>query len=300
MQAIVPNLWFNANAEEAGQFYASVFPDTTTTVESRYPSEGLLDFQQPLAGQPLVVTVTMAGTRLSLINAGPEIQPNSTISFALNFDPQFFGGSAQEAGEALDRVWGELAREGTVLMALSEYPFSPRYGWVQDRYGISWQLSVTFPDAPSSEFLVPSLLFCGQAQNRAAEAVDFYLSVFGDGELGTQVFYTAIEGPVTTASVMYSDFTLRGQRFSAMDSGVFMDFTFTGGVSLEVLCKDQEEIDRLWEALSAHPEDEQCGWLRDRFGVSWQIVPANMGELMERPQAFEKLMQMKKIDIGAF
>ncbi|WP_374700217.1 VOC family protein [Arthrobacter sp. JCM 19049] len=99
---------------------------------------------------------------------------------------------------------------------------------------------------------------------------------------------------------MYSDFTLKGQTFSAMDSGVEMAFTFTPGVSLEVACRDQFEIDALWEALSAVPKAEQCGWLTDRFGVSWQIVPQNMGELMQRPGAFEKLMGMKKIVIDEF
>jgi predicted 3-demethylubiquinone-9 3-methyltransferase (glyoxalase superfamily) len=85
-----------------------------------------------------------------------------------------------------------------------------------------------------------------------------------------------------------------------MDSGVEQQFEFGCGVSLEVQCTDQAEIDRLWEALSAVPEAEQCGWLADRFGVSWQIVPADMAELMQRPDAYEHMMGMKKLVIADF
>ncbi|WP_341872830.1 VOC family protein [Leucobacter insecticola] len=97
---------------------------------------------------------------------------------------------------------------------------------------------------------------------------------------------------------MFSDFRIGEQWFTAMDTVVEQDFSFTCGMSLEVACADQAEIDRLWGALSAVPEAEQCGWLADKFGVSWQIVPANMGELMERPNAFQHLLEMKKIVIA--
>ena len=85
-----------------------------------------------------------------------------------------------------------------------------------------------------------------------------------------------------------------------MDSGVEQPFTFSPGVSLSVQCADQAEIDRLWDALSAVPEAEQCGWLVDRAGVSWQIVPANMAELMAKPDAFAHMMPMKKLIIADF
>lgn len=99
---------------------------------------------------------------------------------------------------------------------------------------------------------------------------------------------------------MFSEFRVGDQWFAAMDSGVEQDFTFNGAISIEVRCENQAEIDRYWEALSAVPDAEQCGWLVDPYGVSWQIVPADLGELMERPNAFANMMQMKKLVIADF
>lgn len=111
-------------------------------------------------------------------------------------------------------------------------------------------------------------------------------------------------GPAPAGAVMFSDFQLEGQWFTAMDSAGEQDSSFTCGVSLEVCCADQAEIDRLWAALwaalSAVPEAEQCGWLADRFGLSWQIVPENMGELMQRPSSYQRMLGMKKLVIANF
>ncbi|MEV8337358.1 VOC family protein [Leucobacter sp. NPDC077196] len=294
-QYIVPNIWCQRNAEEVGRFYASIFPDSTTEVESRYPQTGLLDFQQPFAGEPLTVAVHLAGYRLTLINAGEEFAPNPSISMFIMFSDAKFGGRESARAE-LERVWERLQEGGTVLMPLEEYPFSPYYGWVQDRFGMTWQLSLNEDEADVA-FVMPSLMFGGAAQNRAAQARDRYIEVFDDAELVGSFPYGEQTGPATAEALMYSDFRIRDQLFAVMDSGVEQDFSFTCGVSLEVHCADQAEIDRLWNALSAVPEAEQCGWLADEFGVSWQIVPANMGELMERPNAFEHMLGMHKIVI---
>ncbi|MFD5599697.1 VOC family protein [Leucobacter sp. NPDC058333] len=296
-QKIVPNIWCQGNAEEAGTFYARVFPDTASEVESRYPETGLLEFQKPLAGKPLTVAVHLAGFRLTLVNAGTEFAPNPSISMFLTFGNARFG-DRDGARAALQGVWDQLADGGTVLMPLDTYPFSEYYGWVQDRFGMSWQLGLADASNADPVFVTPSLMFGGKAQNRAAAARDRYLEVFPDAKPGGSYPYGTPRGPATAESLMYSDFTLCGQNFSAMDSGVEQDFSFTCGVSLEVRCADQAEIDRLWEALSAVPEAEQCGWLEDEFGVSWQIVPENMGELMERPNAFEHMLEMHKIVIA--
>ena len=298
-QYIVPNIWCQGTAEEAGRFYANVFPDAHAEVESRYPDHGLLDFQEPLAGEALTVAVTISGYRLALINAGNEFLPNPSISFFLRFGEQRFG-SAEAARAALLDVWNAVAADGEVLMPLQAYPFNECYGWVRDRYGVSWQLGLGGSGAADPPAVVPVLMFGGAAQNHAAEARDRYLEVFRDSELVSSHPYGVPTGPATAESLMYSEFRIGDQVFGAMDSGVEQDFSFTCGVSLEVRCADQAEIDRLWEALSAVPEAEQCGWLQDAFGVSWQIVPANMGELMERPNAFAHLLEMHKIVIDAF
>ncbi|GAA3956422.1 VOC family protein [Gordonia caeni] len=295
MQKIVPNIWCNGNAEEAAEFYASVLPEASGRVLSRYPTEGLLDFQKEMAGLPLTAEVLIDGFQLILINAGPEFSPNPSISFMLNFDPS----RDPDAAGALDRVWAGLADGGEVLMELGEYPFSPRYGWVADRFGVTWQLILTDPAGEPRPFVLPSLMFCGPVQNRAKAAIDKYTSLFDDSAIGTLVDYATATGTADAGAVMFSDFTLVGEWFTATDSAGPHDFTFGNGVSLQVNCADQAEIDRYWAALSAVPEAEQCGWCADEFGVSWQIVPGGMDDLMVTPEAYAAVMGMKKIVIDA-
>ncbi|WP_427871150.1 VOC family protein [Leucobacter luti] len=298
-QKIIPNIWCNGNAEEAGAFYEGALPNTTSRVEARYPEEGLLDFQKHMAGKALTVSVEVDGTLLRLINAGPEFTPNPSISFLLNFDPLLFGGE-EVARAALDRTWAALSEGGSTLMPLGEYPFSARYGWVADKFGVTWQFMLTRPAGEPRPFVIPTLLFGAAAQNRAAEAIAFYTEVFEDAELGMQSPYGAPTGPAAAESLAFGEFRIGEQWFGAMDSGVDQDFTFSCGVSLEVQCHGQQEIDRLWAALSTVPEAEQCGWLADRFGVSWQVVPDNLEELMQRPNAYEHMMGMKKLVIADF
>lgn len=292
---ITPNIWFNGDAAEAVSFYTGLFPDGRTISTHHYPTEGLLDFQQDLAGKELTVEFSLGGQRFVAINAGAEFRPTPAISFMVMVGPS----DDEQARERIDALWEGLADGGTVLMPLGEYPFSARYGWVEDPYGVSWQLSL-FDPGSDQPFIVPSLLFAGDRTNQAEEAVTYYTGVFPDAAVGTVARYPEETGPAAAGSLMYADFTLAGQLFAAMDSGVVMDATFTEGVSLSVSCADQAEIDYLWERLSDRPEFEQCGWCKDRFGVSWQIVPAAMEELMQRPDAFEHLMGMKKIEIDQF
>lgn len=305
MQRIVPNIWCRGNAEEAGQFYAAAFSDATSWIESRYSDTGLPDFQQGFAGEPLTVAVEIRGRRLTLINAGNEFTPNPSISFFVNFDPLMFGGSEEEARGALDELHRKLiGAGGTELMPLGEYPFSAHYAWVQDHFGVSWQLMLTDPTGEPRPFIVPSLMFSGPVQNRAGEAIRTYLDVFRDAfdaaAVGGFAEYPEQTGPAEPGAVMFAEAQLAGDWIAVMDSGVEQDVTFSAGVSLEVRCDGQEQLDRVWDALSAVPEEEICGWLKDPFGVSWQVVPANMGELMERPGAYEKMLGMKKLVISEF
>ncbi len=146
--------------------------------------------------------------------------------------------------------------------------------------------------------ITPNLWFDGKAK----EAVAFYLSAFPDSRIvatsyypkeGLLDFQKALAGKELTI-----DFELNGQRFTAINAGP--EFKFNESVSFMIACKDQEEIDYYWEKLSRVPQAEQCGWLKDQYGLSWQVVPANMDELMAKPDAFSKLMQMKKIEIDKF
>lgn len=296
MQKIIPNLWFDHTAAEAVQFYTSAFPDSSVVATQYYPHEGLLDFQEEFAGKELMIEFTVAGYHLIAINAGSEFAPTPSLSLMVNFDP-----SRDPAAEQhLDELWNALSDGGQALMPLQSYDFSPHYGWIQDRYGFSWQLILSNPAGEPRPTIVPNLLFGGGVQNQAAEASAYYRSVFPGSRAGAEVRYLQQTGPAAPGSVMFSDIEVFGQWFALMDAAVDQDFSFTSAVSLMVECDDQAEIDQYWTALSAIPEAEQCGWCTDRFGVSWQIIPANMGDLMKTPGAFPKMLAMRKIDIAGF
>ncbi|MGO1257265.1 VOC family protein [Microbacterium gubbeenense] len=298
-QKIVPNVWCTRNAEEMGEFYRSVFRDTTSVVTARYPDD-VPDWQSEFAGLPLVADLRIGDYLIVLVNAGDEFRPNPAISFMLNFDPLEFGGDEPAARAHLDEVWAGLSEGGRTLMPLDAYPFSPHYGWIEDRFGVSWQLILTDPAGEPRPFVIPQLMFAGPVEGKAREAANFYTSLFDDSGLGLVAEYPESTGPAAAGDVVFGEFRLAGQWFSMMDSGVEQDFSFTAGVSLEVRCEDQDEIDRLWSALSAVPEAEQCGWLADKYGVSWQIVPKSMGDLMERPGAHATLLNQKKIVIAEY
>lgn len=185
-------------------------------------------------------------------------------------------------------------------MELDEYPFSKRYGWLKDKYGLTWQLMLTDPAGEPRPFIIPSLMFSQEQTNHAEEAIDYYVSVFQDARRGIEARYQQDTGPAKAGSLMFADFTLENQWFAAMDSGVEQTSTFNEAVSLAVFCEDQAEIDYLWEKLSTDPKFEQCGWCKDKFGVSWQIVPKNIEELMKKPNAFANMMDMKKLVIADF
>ncbi|MBI4899761.1 MAG: VOC family protein [Actinobacteria bacterium] len=290
MQRIVPNLWFDHKAAEAAEFYSRVFPDTHVAETARYPEEGLLEFQKEFAGDVLSVAFEIRGYRFMGINAGPEVSVNPSISFMVNFPPD------QRA--ELDALWEGLAEGGQVRLALGEYPYSGRYGWVEDRYGVNWQLYL-LPDGTQRPFIMPNLMFTETQRGRVGEAIDFYTSVFG-GKVGVMQRYEQQTQEAAAGSVQFADFELLGQWFAAMEAPVSQGFSFSPGVSLMVSCADQAELDRYWEQLSHVPEAEQCGWCTDQFGVSWQLVPADLDRIMSRPGSFGRLMAMKKIEIGAF
>lgn len=299
MQKITPNLWFDGNAREAAEFYINIFPSSAITGGTSYPNseeEGLADFQRDLAGKDLTVDFTLADLNFVGINAGPEFKPTPANSFMVNFDPS----RMSDAKQQLDQLWSALSDGGEVLMPLDKYDFSEHYGWVKDKYGFSWQLILTDPDGDERPMIIPSLMFGGRVQNRSNEAIDYYVSVFKDSQKGMSYPYEQQIGPATPEALMFAEFTIGGQWFTANDSAVEQDFTFNEAVSYSVICKNQDEIDYLWDRLSNDPQSEQCGWCKDKFGVSWQIVPENMEELMKKPNAFKTMMNQHKIIIADY
>jgi predicted 3-demethylubiquinone-9 3-methyltransferase (glyoxalase superfamily) len=193
----------------------------------------------------------------------------------------------------------EVFRWGKALMPLDKYPFSERYGWVQDEYGVSWQLILTNPEGEERPFIIPSLFFVGNVCGKAEEAIKFYTSVFSNSKQGRIVRYPKGLEPNKEGTIMFSDFMLEKQWFAAMDSAQDHKFGFNEAISLIVKCANQKEIDYYWEKLSAVKESEECGWLKDKFGISWQVVPENIKELMESnpDKTTPALLKMKKIII---
>jgi predicted 3-demethylubiquinone-9 3-methyltransferase (glyoxalase superfamily) len=165
-------------------------------------------------------------------------------------------------------------------MPLDKYPFSERFGWIQDKFGLSWQLILTNPEGEERPFIIPSLMFVGDVSGRAEEAINLYLSVFRDSRMGAIMHFGPGQEPDREGTVMFADFMIENQWFAAADSAHEHQFAFNEAISFIVHCDDQEEIDYYWDRLSAVPEAEQCGWLKDKFGVSWQIVPKEMDEMM--------------------
>ena len=295
MQKIIPNLWFDGNAKEAVDFYVSVFPNAKIITTSHYPKskeEGLADFQLNMAGRVLTVDFEIMGFRFVTINAGPEFTPNPSISFFITLDSK----------EEIDALWGKLVDDGEELMALGKYPFSEYYGWVQDKYNVSWQLILNDPKGDKRPKVMPSLLFTQDKSGEAKEARDFYLSVFKNSKEGlTALFEEDTQVGQKKGDVMFSDFMLENVWLAAMDGGDPHEFTFNEGVSLSISCKDQDEIDYYWEKFTAEGGEESvCGWLKDKYGVSWQVAPENMEELMKKPDAFKTMMKQKKIIIADY
>jgi predicted 3-demethylubiquinone-9 3-methyltransferase (glyoxalase superfamily) len=292
MQKITPHLWFDTQAKEAAEFYTTVFPDSRVTHVST--------IHDTPSGDSDIVSFELAGYAFMAISAGPIFKLNPSISFILNFDPS----RDPKATEHITETWEKLSAGGEILMPFQEYPFSKLYGWVQDKYGVSWQLILTNPDGEERPFIMPSMMFIGTNSGKAEEAINFYLSIFKDSKLGALHHYGEGQAPNKPADVMFADFMLENQWFAAMDSGQMHQFAFNEATSLMVSCNDQAEIDYYWEKLSAVPESEQCGWLKDKYGVSWQIVPSAMGEMLsngtpeQSKRVTEAFLKMKKFDLA--
>jgi predicted 3-demethylubiquinone-9 3-methyltransferase (glyoxalase superfamily) len=205
--------------------------------------------------------------------------------------------------EETDALWGTLSEGGAVLMPLDAYPFSERYGWCQDRYGLSWQVSFA-GEQEISQRIKPTLMFVGDVCGKTEEALNFYASVFEDSNVGSIFRYGPGSEPDAEGTVQYAAFMLEGNSFAAMDSARAHEFTFNEATSLIVYCRNQEEIDYFWDRLSAVPEAEQCGWLKDRYGLSWQVVPTDMDEMMangteeQLARVTEAFLPMKKFDLA--
>lgn len=292
MKQITPHLWFDKEAKEAAEFYTSIFPDSKIIHVNT--------LHNTPSGDCDIVSFSLAGHPFMAISAGPVFKFNPSISFMVNFDPS----KDPKAREHLDEVWEKLSEGGKALMELDTYPFSDHYGWIQDKYGLTWQLILTKPEGEERPCIIPSIMFVQEAFGKAEEAIDFYCSVFKDSKRGTTARYPKEMGAANEGKLMFADFYILNTWMAAMDGAGEHKFAFTEAISLIVPCDTQEEIDYYWEKLSADPKSEQCGWLKDKFGVSWQITSTEMNKMMETgtPEQIERVtqsfLQMKKFDVA--
>jgi len=289
-QKISPHLWFDKDqALVAANFYVDVFPNTKITYSST--------LKNTPGGDCNIVSFDMDGFNFLAMDAGPAMfKITPAISFIVNF-------KAQDV-ELLNKAWAKLIEGGNIRMPLEEYFFCKRFGWVEDRFGVSWQLFLLGEDVEKRSFVIPSLMFVGDVCGKAEEASNFYMSVFSNSKEGMKARYGKdAKAPEKEENLMYSDFMIANQWFAANDSAHPHDFTFTEAVSLVVDCDDQAELDHYWEKLSFVPQAEQCGWLRDKYGVAWQIEPKIMHKMLKDndqtkvARVTEAFLKMKKFDI---
>lgn len=291
MSKIVPHLWFDKEAKEAAQFYCDAIPG------SRVNRSVIL--RDTPSGDCDLVSFELAGQPFMAISAGPLFKFNPSTSLILNFDP-----SQGRTQDDLQALWNKLLPGGAVLMPLGSYPFASLYGWIQDRYGLSWQLILSDPDEEVRPFITPALMFVGEVSGKAEEAQEFYLSVFANARRGAVMRYPAGMEPEHEGTLMYSDFMLEGQWFAASDSAYPHNFAFNEAISFMIYCDTQDEIDHYWSRLSAVSEAERCGWLKDRYGLSWQVVPRALERMLQDPdpervnRVTQAVLQMKKLELA--
>lgn len=271
-------LWFNNEAEAAANLYINAFEDGQQGKVSYY-----VDDEHKPKGSVLTVEFTLGEIEFMALNGGPEFTFTPAISFFVDCETE----------EQLQKLWNTLVVEGKVLMPLDQYPFSEKFGWLEDCFGVSWQLNL----AGKKQCITPTLMFSNQKYGKAEEAMNHWLSIFGDGK---------IEGIQKNedGTIMQAAFTLRGQPFRVMDSAGKHDFDFTMATSFCVYCENQEEIDRIWAEVTAKGKEWPCGWMEDQYGVYWQIATRDMNTLIDYSdpvranRVMQALYKMKKIDIA--
>jgi len=290
-QKITPCLWFDSNAEEAATFYASLFEHSGIAGILRYGDEGQ-EITGKQAGSVMTVDFRLAGYRLTGLNGGPQFRFTPAISFFV----------VCEAEAEVDALWEKFSAGGAALMELGKYDWSEKYAWVQDRFGLTWQIALGKIEDVGQK-ITPSLLFVGKQNGRAEEAVKLYTKIFQPSKIDGILRHTVGEAKGT---VKHAQFGLSDEKFMAMDSAVGHSFGFNEAISLQIACASQDEVDYYWTQLTANGGEEgPCGWLKDPFGVSWQVIPTVLQKLLSDPDTAKTkrvthaFLQMKKFDIDA-
>ncbi len=276
--SIYPCLWFDtANGKEqlaAPQFYCSIFPNSSITMQS-----------------PIVTTFLLNGQKFMALYGGPMYAVTNAVSYFVHDDSEV----------AIDTYWQKLLDGGKVIMPLNKYPWSEKYGWLQDKFGVSWQIYLG-KKTETWQFISPSILFVASQNGNAEAAVHYYTTVFKNSNINGIAKYEANEND-TVGNVKHAEFVIDNYKVMCMDSSAPHQFELTPGNSFVIDCTTQTDIDYYWNTFIADGgKASRCGWLADKYGVSWQIIPTILGQLMTDPTKAQRvgqaLMQMDKIDIA--
>ncbi len=282
-------IWMDDQAEAALAFYETVFQNVKRLRSAKYSEASSKMARRPV-GSLMTLEFEIEGQEIMLLNGGPMFKPNPSISFFVSC----------KAADEVENLFNQLSEDGTVLMPLGTYPFSEKFGWLNDKFGVSWQLNI---DKDATHKIRPFLMFHSKNAGNAEEAMKHYTSIFKNSKILSAVKFEDGEGPV--GYVKHGLFELSGEQFMALDSPIPHAFDFNEGVSFIAYCKTQDEVNDFWSKLTEGGRPSQCGWLTDKYGVSWQIVPTVLNEMMQEddPERYENmvnaLMQMTKLDIEA-
>lgn len=282
MQPIIPHLWYDTEAKEAVAFYVDLFGGkldwTYTITDTPSGDSDLIQFQ-------------LGDMTLAAISAGPYFKLNESMSLMVNVASK----------DEVTRLNQALSEGGRILMPLAEYPFSPYYVWLEDRFGLSWQLSYA-PDLDKPYQFDICLLFSQDQVGLAQPMLDYYKDKLPQASVGQLSYYGEGEAAVEAAKLNYAELLVAGQKMIVMDHGYGGEASFNEAFSLMVYVDSQDELNFYYDLLSAVPEAEMCGWVKDQFGISWQIVPRILMEAYDTasPETVkavnDAVLQMRRLD----
>lgn len=284
MRQIAIQLCFDNQAEEAVKFYTSVFDQSEITREIRYPKPNV---------ESVAYDFTIENQAFAAFNGDSDFKMTPSFSLMISLD----------TAEEVDTLYAKLAKGGKDLMPLDAYPFSDRYAWVEDQFGLSWQIMLA-PDVPKNHKIRVSLLFAGQYCGQAEQALKDYATIFQMAAPGHINYYQKGEAQDGRAKVNYAELNVGDQQLVFMDHGFGSDEEFSEAISFLIVAGAQSEVDYYWDKLSAHEESEAMGWLKDSHGISWQVVPQAYLQIMEtaneeqKKRVLDALFKMKKMDVA--
>lgn len=287
-QKITPCLWFDSEAEEAIKFYTEAFSDSKILKVIKY-GDYIPGNTGKKPGSVMSILFEIQGQEFLALNGGPAFKYSPAVSLFVNC-------SSEAEVNHLHEV---LSAGGEDLMPLGKYPWSDRYAWTTDKYGLSWQINFK----PMSQKVTPCLMLVGDNAGRTQEAIKFYESLFEKSSTEYVQHYGPEDNDLEEF-VKHASFYLDEFHFYAMDSGGPHQFEFSPAISFIVNCKDQAEVDHFWKGLVTDGTPIHCGWLTDKFGIAWQVVPTVVAEFMgaedskKSDRVMETMVQMQKIEIA--